>query len=432
MPARSNKSTRPKGALPLKIDAGRWDEGRGVGEEANVEKYMDFATRVVLVCMETIDLAEGEIRRAYNLQYKLTAYEKDYRCPGEILDGVITGFIDSEKFVFQDSNEVFKNYAHLKDFARILKHDPAARVCSHNRDKTQKEYPCISCINDIALNLIGQCDFKRAEELLRQAIYLREKRQHGSERPMMVWKQSHKDFIHGIRDKVEQERRMIDDTSDAAKLLAQDFERVIQQIEIAEKICGKMIQEAEAFAKINPNIDSSQTHKKIESNVSKEAFKDRVEKLAYYQQKYFLLWTRLDLLQVRRRIASQTPALNKLIAKLRVLKYGISDMRRAHDANKGNRQKADELDEDENVKVKQLEELKRLQDEATQLDKDLDAQIEWMVYYDEFDWHVRKNKPIIPLIMPGYFEKIRENKGSVDYNHWWKFSKSQLPVTLGA
>jgi hypothetical protein len=143
------------------------------------------------------------------------------------------------------------------------------------------------------------------------------------------------------------------------------------------------------------------------------------EKVSHYHRKYYLLWAQLEVLHALWRITVHTPEVDHAIGKLVAAQYGISDMRRAHDALKGQQQKADILQGNLHTKKAQLDEIMNMADRLEKLETDCKSELDWTTYLDEFEWHVRKRRTIIPLIMPGYFEDLKEHTGKVDYSKWW-------------
>jgi len=78
------------------------------------------------------------------------------------------------------------------------------------------------------------------------------------------------------------------------------------------------------------------------------------------------------------------------------------------------------LAQDLESKHQQLEDVKALSKKLLELGENLALEIQWMAYLDEFDWHVRKRTPIIPLIFPGFFEATEEvTKRPINFSHWW-------------
>ena len=144
-----------------------------------------------------------------------------------------------------------------------------------------------------------------------------------------------------------------------------------------------------------------------------------VEKISYYQKKYHLLWSQLEVLHNLWQIALHIPGVKTAIDKFRAAQYGISDMRRAHDAFKGQQQTADVLVENLQTKQAQLKEIEDIDEQLRVLETGLKSEIDWTAYNDEFEWHVRKRCPIIPIIMPGYFEDLKKHTGKVDFSKWW-------------
>ncbi len=152
----------------------------------------------------------------------------------------------------------------------------------------------------------------------------------------------------------------------------------------------------------------------------KQMMIDSVEKVLHYQKKYHLLWAQLEVLHALWRIALHKLEVEHAIGKLVAAQYGISDMRRAHDALKGQQQKADIVEGNLHTKQAQLDEIMKMARKLEKLETDCKSELDWTTYLDEFEWHIRKRRTIIPLIMPGYFNDVEKHTGNkVDYSKWW-------------
>ena len=76
----------------------------------------------------------------------------------------------------------------------------------------------------------------------------------------------------------------------------------------------------------------------------------------------------------------------------------------------------------------QLKTLQGLEQSLREFEQQVDTEIKWAAYTDEFEWHVRKRSAIIPIILPGYFDQIRKQHGTVDFSRWWPGCYSSSPI----
>ena len=258
-------------------------------------------------------------------------------------------------------------------------------------------------------------DYKQAIQKLQQALWSRQRESKKELRTFLAWRKDHEDLIEEILKETKQYTRILETDGDnvtGKKIVTQVLD-VLNQLKSAAKIlrtCNKLVDDL---------CSESRAGHVTSPYAEPEKLKDLVARIAYFEIKYQLLWTRLDLLHIRRRIATHKPELNRIINALQSQKYGISDMRRATDAFKGNRQEADKLIDDEDFRMRQLKKIESLETKISRLDIELAHEIEWMIFVDEFEWHVRKGRQIIALICPGYFTQLKERNGVINFSQWW-------------
>ena len=147
--------------LQLRIDAGAIDMARGEGEEKNLEKYMDFDSRVVLVCMEQFEDVKHDVQAMSSLRHILTEYEKCHRCEGQILDENLRAAEAEEADLLRKQG----------DFVRRVSTRTSAGNCRHKRSG-----PCEDCCSDEATKLLGKKQYDDARQMLREAVLVRELR----------------------------------------------------------------------------------------------------------------------------------------------------------------------------------------------------------------------------------------------------------------
>ena len=80
-----------------------------------------------------------------------------------------------------------------------------------------------------------------------------------------------------------------------------------------------------------------------------------------FQKKYYLLLTRLEVLQNLRRLSEQIPEVKNEKEQLAMRISFVSDARRALDAAKGQRQKVDEMEEKRSILEKQIKDAEELE-----------------------------------------------------------------------
>jgi len=156
----AHERQRSKCRFQLRIDAGAVDLERGEGEEKNSEKYMDFESRVVLVCMEKFGNVGRDLKEVGNLEHRLTTYEKKYGCVGRILD---ENLLSALKMHLSDT-------MNLQD-ALQKKMEKKEAQCKHKRPRGL----CEDCCSDEAFALFKDMrQYDAARQKLCEAVLVRE------------------------------------------------------------------------------------------------------------------------------------------------------------------------------------------------------------------------------------------------------------------
>jgi GTPase SAR1 family protein len=151
----AHERQRFKCRLQLRIDAGIVDLERGEGEERNSEKYMDFDSRVVLVCVEKFGDVGRDVKEVGNLGFQLTTYEEKYGCVGRILD--------------ENMLSVLK--MHLSEKEPTMKRRAGDKSCKHKKPHGL----CEDCCSDEAFVLFqDRRQYDAARQKLCEAVLVRE------------------------------------------------------------------------------------------------------------------------------------------------------------------------------------------------------------------------------------------------------------------
>ena len=151
----AHERQRSKCRLQLRIDAGIVDLERGEGEERNSEKYMDFDSRVVLVCVEKFGDVGRDVQEVGNLGLQLTTYEEKYGCMGRILD--------------ENMLSVLK--MHQSEKEPTMKRMASDKPCKHKKPQGL----CEDCCSDEAFALFKDMrQYDAARQKLCEAVLVRE------------------------------------------------------------------------------------------------------------------------------------------------------------------------------------------------------------------------------------------------------------------
>jgi len=391
----------------LRINAGA-DGGKGY-EEA----YMDCDTRIVIICMESLGKAKWRPSEIKSLRDRQDEYEAKWKHarkhPGASNRKTNGTTKDEQTKTGMIVDQKLRNMCKQEPLVHF-KVDKAK--CSHNRarDEDKQRHPCDECCDSEAFELLNNGRTQEAKEKYRESIHIRDHRL-GTQSLIAEWSAGHGPYIDALRDKTNLQQRQGGHNSAARAVLKKTMDVLLKLMQ-AEKELMRHVSEEDS-------VLTSLTHTAEVSMARAQTLKEAAEKTVYFEKRYALLWTMLEVLQSHLCIEEQIPDVERLRDKMRALSYGITDMRRAHDAMKGNRQTADSLAESESALSEQLETLRELRTEMSRLYEDLVLEEAWMVYTEELMWHVRKDVKIIPLIMPGYFEDVKKQRGHVDFSRWW-------------
>ena len=411
--------------LPLRIDAGGYDLERGEGHERNTEKYMDFPTRVALVCMERYPDAEHEVPAASNLRHQIKNYEEKYNCLNhhKIMDPSFAKFLSTQVSTPKDTPR-----------AKIIED---GHKCTHKRGQRVfgNDLGCHECLQDEAKKLVKDRQYEDAETLILEAIRVRELMDNRHPRRLFPWNPEDKALLDGMALRIDNHKRVLvqrpQRPTKTLEVISQE-ESVMRQILAVDECCRKCDQEQKRFKKTSFSGESQRAKRGREEVtmavdlVDPEFFQDDLEKFVYFQKKYYLLLTRLEVLQNLRRLSEQIPEVENENVQMAMRISWVSDERRALDAAKGQRQKVDEMEEKRSILEKQIKDAEELEKGFKRTNRALELELKWFMFTAEFEWHIRKRCPIIPLIMPGYFEQLKRANGRIDFSKWWPDQMSAL------
>ena len=396
-----------KGVLQLRVEASEVG-GEDQPEHVYQERYMDFSSRVLVVCMERLGRERWKASRVLALREELDSYEKTYVCQGQLVDARL--------------RDMYQEELPRRTQSRHDQGDAVRGGCTHNGSRGERAHqgPCHECYDAEAFDLAekGNCDEAAAK--LVESARIRDKPL-ANEFVQTKWVSTHRRLIDGLRDEARQQQRMIAherNPNAKARQVLKVVMSLLDQLLQTEKNCGECCEEETRVLK-SLKLPSGKSSPNASGTASREAAKDAVDKRVYFEKKYALMWARLEVLQSRLRAAMELPRLQRQRDKVQAMQYGITDMRRAHDALKSNRQKADGLAESAEMLSAQLVALRAIETATGEMDEHLEEESKWLVYTEELMYHVRRQVKVIPVIMPGYFADVEAQRGKVDFSRWW-------------